>query len=414
MWSDEAVLNAKSLSSKVIFLSTGQSKEINAFTSRILAIASGLKARGFECERIHLYPNIDLSIVNRYRSKIEFSQLGIKQIKLFDNKVTRRIVLWGNLLYLIKYVLTIREKNNIIGCYGVPEGIVIGTVIRTVLKRKKILLLYDKSEHPFYNRNAGMLERLRIYLHLNYVVHHYDSIFVISEGLREYYSKLLESKRSKATLSILPILVEPDQFNLKGLQKSTSENNFKDIVYIGTMYGDKDGVYNLIEAFGLIASEFPDSNLVLVGDNSKKKRMGKINNAIAKIEFPERVVFTGLLSKPEVAEKISSAYCLALARPANMQAKYGFPTKLGEYLATGRPVVITSVGDIPLYLEDGVNAYISEPGDVNAFAEKLRECFSDREKAEQIGKEGQKLAYGAFHYEKAVQVIVDELNKNDK
>ena len=48
---------------------------------------------------------------------------------------------------------------------------------------------------------------------------------------------------------------------------------------------------------------------------------------------------------------------LVLARPDNIQAKGGFPTKLGEYLATGNPVVVTKVGEIPNYLIDGVNAF---------------------------------------------------------
>ena len=57
---------------------------------------------------------------------------------------------------------------------------------------------------------------------------------------------------------------------------------------------------------------------------------------------------------------LCNAKLLALARPDSIQAQGGFPTKLGEYLATGRPVVVTKVGEIPDYLEDGVNAFLSD------------------------------------------------------
>ena len=52
---------------------------------------------------------------------------------------------------------------------------------------------------------------------------------------------------------------------------------------------------------------------------------------------------------------------MALARPTNKQAEGGFPTKLGEYLATGNTVVVTNVGEIGEFLHDKVNAFVSDP-----------------------------------------------------
>ena len=50
-----------------------------------------------------------------------------------------------------------------------------------------------------------------------------------------------------------------------------------------------------------------------------------------------------------------------MARPDSRQARGGFPTKLGEYLATGKPVCVTKVGEITVYLEDNVSAFLAEP-----------------------------------------------------
>lgn len=68
-------------------------------------------------------------------------------------------------------------------------------------------------------------------------------------------------------------------------------------------------------------------------------------------------------------QMLKNAEALVLDRPNSLQAQYGFPTKLGEYLLTGNPVVVTKVGDIPLYLKDGVSALLSEDRNPKEFAE---------------------------------------------
>ena len=105
------------------------------------------------------------------------------------------------------------------------------------------------------------------------------------------------------------------------------------------------------------------------------------------MDIKNRIIFTGRLNRNEVA-------------------KYGFPIKLGEYLSTGKPVIVTSVGDIPLFLKDGENAYISKPDDVASFANKLNDCLSDPFKASYIGKKGEKLVYREFNYLEVTKHIV--------
>ena len=95
---------------------------------------------------------------------------------------------------------------------------------------------------------------------------------------------------------------------------------------------------------------------------------------------------------------LGSARILALARPDNLQARNGFPTKLGEYLACGRPVVVTRVGEIGNFLSDGVNGLLADPDDAAAFAEKLIWAAEHPDQAARIGAEGLKSAFKEFSY----------------
>jgi len=131
------------------------------------------------------------------------------------------------------------------------------------------------------------------------------------------------------------------------------------------------------------------------------------------VPSPDRVVFTGLLSRVEVGEWLRRSYCLALSRPDNKQARYGFPTKLGEYLASGKPVVVTSVGDIPLYLIDNHDSFICHPDDPREFAHKLHMCLSDELRASSVGDNGYKLAQTIFSPQIGVKVLINELQHDE-
>jgi len=102
------------------------------------------------------------------------------------------------------------------------------------------------------------------------------------------------------------------------------------------------------------------------------------------------------VSQADMPRYLQGAAVLVLARPSSVQAEYGFPTKLPEYLATGRPVLATRVGDIPRYLQDGVNAFLVEPDDVAAFAERLEYILAHPDEAREVGQRGRSLTMREF------------------
>lgn len=115
------------------------------------------------------------------------------------------------------------------------------------------------------------------------------------------------------------------------------------------------------------------------------------------LKISDKVIFNGQVSNDDIPLYLQEASVLALPRPASVQARHGFPTKLGEYLASGNPVIVTSVGEIPDYLTDGVNALIAEPGNVESFGGKLKEILSNLSSSEQIGKNGKTTAFTYFN-----------------
>jgi len=66
-------------------------------------------------------------------------------------------------------------------------------------------------------------------------------------------------------------------------------------------------------------------------------------------------------------------------------SKEGTPTALAEAMALGLPVVATDVGGVGEIVEDRTTGFIVPPGDIDAFVDRTRQLFSERELRQQIG-----------------------------
>lgn len=254
----------------------------------------------------------------------------------------------------------------------------------------KIRFVQERSEYPFLGTGKNLFTRVNYWIYIHLIIKLFDGLVVITESLKQFFT---EKINKKAKITILPMLAEPDRFNIPRDTKKTNDY----IAFCGELSGNKDGVPILIESFSLIAQNHPSCKLVLIG-NTNFKEFNKLVLLVEKLNLYEKVVFTGQVSRDEIPELLCQAKVLVLARPESKQAEGGFPTKLGEYLATGNPVVVTKVGEIPNYLTHLQNAYLAEPGDASDFAEKLDDALANYDKAQLIGKNGQKLVYNEFNY----------------
>lgn len=227
-----------------------------------------------------------------------------------------------------------------------------------------------------------------------------SGLFVISNPLKHYFQQYgIPSSK----IHIINMTVDPSRFI--GLKKQPSK--IKYIAYCGTASNTKDGVDELIKAFYLVTKTHSDVKLMIIGKTPQNDEANKNLELINNLGLKEKVIFTGIVSFHDMPQLLKNAEIMALDRPDNMQAKYGFPTKLGEYLLSGNPVVVTAVGDIPYYLENGVSALIVPPSDATSFSQSLIWILDNPDKAKIIGENGRKVAMAFFNSQIESEKIID-------
>lgn len=236
------------------------------------------------------------------------------------------------------------------------------------------------------------------------VVGKIDLFAVMTNTLIDYYRKMADKN---ARFLHLPMTVDLNRF------REVDSNNEFEIPYIGfcgSMDKTKDGVDILIKAFMKIAHKYPDVKLLMAGFYTYDTP--DILKIISDNKMEERIKYIGSMDRAKIPSFISNAITLALSRPDSHQAQGGFPTKLGEYLATGKPVCVTKVGEIPEYLEDNVSAFMANPGDVDSFADALDRALGNPNLAITVGQAGKCIAETIFNSDIQAKRLSDFLKIN--
>jgi len=142
----------------------------------------------------------------------------------------------------------------------------------------------------------------------------------------------------------------------------------------------------------------PDCRLVVTG-----MRPDWAANVVAELEMERHVqdggiVLAGYLPRQELLALYSKATALLIPLFDDLASQARFPTKLGEYLASGRPVVSNHIGEVGRFVRDGETAFLSPAGDVAAYSARILDVLDDTASARAVGRAGRRVAEEEFDY----------------
>jgi glycosyltransferase involved in cell wall biosynthesis len=139
----------------------------------------------------------------------------------------------------------------------------------------------------------------------------------------------------------------------------------------------------LIEAFALaLDGGRRDLELRLIGDGPARADLERL---VAGLGLGDRVRFLGM--RRDIAEQLRELDLFVLS-----SRREGRPISIMEAMATGLPVIATSVGSVPGLIGDGRAGLLVEPGDAGGLARAIAAVADDRGARSRFGAESRRLA----------------------
>ena len=135
---------------------------------------------------------------------------------------------------------------------------------------------------------------------------------------------------------------------------------------------------DLVMALPQVRRHVPDAEVRFVGGGSADEA-ARLTALAEELGLADGVSLAG--SKADVAPEIAEARIMAL--PSSCE---GVPTALLEAMAAGRPVVATSVGHVSSIVDEGVEGFLVQPGDIASLADRMIRLLSDRALAARMGR----------------------------
>jgi len=163
------------------------------------------------------------------------------------------------------------------------------------------------------------------------------------------------------------------------------------IEYMGFVQYDIDLA---IRAFKVVHDELPDARFLLVGPVGKR-----VEHIVNELELRENVIFTGIQPSSAMAHWLAAADVLLLPYQDTIYNRGRGPIKLGDYLASGRPVVTNPVGDLgELFAREKIGFLAGESP--LEFAHKILILLRDKELAQVMGRNARTVAETSENWER--------------
>lgn len=174
--------------------------------------------------------------------------------------------------------------------------------------------------------------------------------------------------------------------------------------WVGT-FGPWHGAPVVVEALAALP---PEVTAVMVGDGAGRAECEQLAERLG---VTERIRWTGGLPHADAIEELRR--CDVLLSPhTGTDDFFGSPTKLFEYMAIGRPIVASSLGQIAEVLEDGVTAKLVTPGDSAALADGVASVIMSPDGGAALGQAARKQAEREHSWISRAQAVLEALEKS--
>jgi len=235
--------------------------------------------------------------------------------------------------------------------------------------------LYQYLRSAIANRLSALIQDLS------------SGIVVISSYLEK---KCLNFTRRKVPVLYMPISVDIALFPKKPcVRKSTVS-----LLYAGS-FGKKDGMPILFGAFDYLAGKYDNVRLILTG-RGDSAALKELLTRIERSPFRRRIEYRGYLDEQDYYSVLNDADIPCMTRVDVAFAQAGFPFKLGEFLATGKPVIASRVSDVDRCLVHGRDAMLVQAGSCEEVCAAAEYLINNPEAAAVMGARGREVAEELF------------------
>jgi glycosyltransferase involved in cell wall biosynthesis len=288
----------------------------------------------------------------------------------------------------------VREEFDIVHVHF-PFASSILVSLNKELRNKMVYTAHVGEERKRFGLEPSAPLALKLFSPDLYLMKRVKKSVVLNEPLKE---KLAKKGIPGEKLEVIPNGVNVEDFNVskEEVERVRRKYGLEGVIvmFAGTVTPRK-GILELMKAAELLNRR--DVLLLVVGNLDLDKEYAR-----KVMEYAEskkiNAKFTGFVPYEDLKALYSA--CDMFVLPSFEE---GQGVVLLEAMASGKPLIGSNVGGIPMQIKDGWNGFLVEPGNEKQLAEKIGYLIENEEERAIMGKNSRKLAKEEFDWEKIAE-----------
>lgn len=343
----------------------------------------------------------EVDVICLRKDHSELTQENLNGVNIFRIPLKRRRS--GKLVYILQYAgfwlasffllsfWSIKKRYKLVHVHNMPDFLVFSALIARFRGAKVILDLHDPmpelfqsifglNENHFIVRWLKKMERLSIRFA--------DQVITPNIAFKKLFTArgCPQSKIQTVMNSPEAEIFQPgEKPQVNGCQ--TAKQKSFALMYHGLIV-ERHGLDLAVEAIAQLKSRIPGIRLDLYGDSTDY--LEKILALAHKLDLKDAIHFHGFKSLNEIAEDISKTDLGLVPNRLSVFTEINFPTRIFEYLAMNKPVIVPSTRGIRDYFNEDEILFFT-PGDANDLAKKIEWAYQNPSALQRLLENGRRV-----------------------
>ena len=392
---------------EVLIISHTFPPDMGGASSRAWSVAKGLTKHGHHVQVVaarSYYPHGRVSPQNKHKFFFREKREGVDILRVWipaleTAGLAKRLVLYFGftIASIFGFFLLVRNKYDVVH-YSSPYSLSFFSIPACIFGRFKgsMVLLDVHDLWPEVILEAGMIEStfaeriLGLGTRVTYALSSY--VTPISDSIGQ---SLMATGMPKRKVKTLELAVDTDFFHPIARESLAGSADKGFLAEYSGLLGRKFDFEILIEAARALGNRGVEISFLIRGDGEMKNHVMNLAKGLRNVD-----VRTDLMSEGEVMKVLNLADVLLCPLKGSKEDAAGIPTKVIEYLAVGKPIVCSAIGDTASLLKAGNAGIVVPPGDSASFSDAILLLCQDRKLAEEKGKQARALAVARFSIDK--------------
>ncbi|CAB1065065.1 hypothetical protein D1BOALGB6SA_9862 [Olavius sp. associated proteobacterium Delta 1] len=380
---------------KILYISQYFPPEVGATQNRAYEMSTNLAALGHQVTMMTELPNHPSGIIfkgYRGRYRMEEAKDGIRICRSWVFASPKKNFITRILFYISFMATTIfnslifdRQKYDLIYATSPPLFVGVAGVILSKIRRIPFVFevrdLWPESAIELGELNNPAIIRLAKSLE-NFCYRYARALIVVTKGIHDR----LETRQVKSqNIFLIRNATNPEQFYYirdEDLKDKLGWNGKFIVLYAG-IHGIAQGLENIIDVAAMLRHN-EAIHFVFIGEGPEKKAV-QIYAAKHNLQNTE---FLPEIKMSQISKYISLAdLCLVPLKKKDL-FKGALPSKIFDYWACGKPIVISVDGEARQEVETAQGGIFVEPENPDAMADAIKFLYHNPHEAKRMGDNG--------------------------